>query len=234
METGQKERLIKAYNYLRDNGVVHTQKDVAEAMGATPPNVSSALKGNKKALTDSFLQRFSEAFGNKISYYWLLTGEGEMLNEATTEVESYEEGMVLTKENSIIFYPDLPATASNIEDMPLDVHPYFELMYIKGLEGCIAIPATGRSMEPTIHPGDIVIHQPYYDRFIQNGEVYVICTTSGQRMIKRLVQKEVTEEGIIFTCWSDNPDQELYKPFELDGAEIRALYKVRRIIPISF
>lgn len=58
--------------------MVHTQADVAKAMGASRPNVSSALKGDGKVLTDKFLKRFANAF-DVLSQDWLLTGEGPML-----------------------------------------------------------------------------------------------------------------------------------------------------------
>lgn len=72
------ERLNEAYNYLRFKGIISTQKDVAIAMNSTQPNVSSALRGEEKVLTDNFLQRFSNAYED-ISSYWLLTGEGSMI-----------------------------------------------------------------------------------------------------------------------------------------------------------
>ena len=71
-------RLNKGFEYLRSIGMVHTQADVAKAMGASRPNVSSALKGDGKVLTDKFLKRFANAFG-VLSQDWLLTGEGPML-----------------------------------------------------------------------------------------------------------------------------------------------------------
>lgn len=71
-------RLNKGYEYLRSIGMVHTQADVAKAMGASRPNVSSALKGDGKVLTDKFLKRFANAF-DVLSQDWLLTGEGPML-----------------------------------------------------------------------------------------------------------------------------------------------------------
>ena len=83
----KEERLRKAFEYLRNSGIVHTQKDVANAMGATPPNVSSAFKGETKVLTDSFINRFNVAFDNVFNEEWLLTGEGEMLNSSKSHKE---------------------------------------------------------------------------------------------------------------------------------------------------
>lgn len=73
----KQERLKKAFQYLKSIGTVHTQKDVAEAMGASESNVSSAFKGVEKVLTDNFLNRFARTYG--ISLDWLLTGQGEMI-----------------------------------------------------------------------------------------------------------------------------------------------------------
>lgn len=76
----KKERINQAFSYLKDNGLVHTQRDLAEKMGATAPNVSSALKGVDNVLTDNFLLRFNNAFGGIFNDNWLLTGEGSMLS----------------------------------------------------------------------------------------------------------------------------------------------------------
>lgn len=75
----KKDRFNEAFRYLRGNGFVDTQKDVAIKMGASAPNVSSALNGVEGVLTDRFLRRFNAAFGDVFNEKWLLTGEGEML-----------------------------------------------------------------------------------------------------------------------------------------------------------
>lgn len=77
------ERLKIAYQYLKGRGIVHTQKDLAEKMGATPPNVSGALNGVESVLTDKFLCRFNKAFNNIFNMDWLLLGVGDMLNPDT-------------------------------------------------------------------------------------------------------------------------------------------------------
>lgn len=66
MGADTKERLNKAYNYLKFKGVVSKQQDVAEKMGATRPNVAKALNGNEGFLTESFLKRFAHAFNDQL------------------------------------------------------------------------------------------------------------------------------------------------------------------------
>lgn len=72
------ERIKKAYEYLRFQGLAGTQEDVADMLKRQRTNVSSALNGNPKYLTDRFIEDFCKTFGT-INPNWLLTGEGSML-----------------------------------------------------------------------------------------------------------------------------------------------------------
>ena len=73
----KKDRFNKAYNFLKYEGIIKKQEDVARAMGATQSNVSGALNGREKVLTDNFLIRFAYAF-KQISVDWLLKEQGPM------------------------------------------------------------------------------------------------------------------------------------------------------------
>ena len=85
----KKERFERAYNYLKFQGIIKKQEDVAKAMSATRSNVSLALNGNPIVLTDNFLMRFAKAFPGIFNYDWLLSGDGEMLtvNQPRTKQE---------------------------------------------------------------------------------------------------------------------------------------------------
>ncbi len=74
----KKQRINEVFNFLRDNGFIHTQKDLAMALGSTSPNVSRMLKGDQKVLTDNICVRIQKAFP-VISANWLMSGEGEMV-----------------------------------------------------------------------------------------------------------------------------------------------------------
>lgn len=80
------ERFGKAINYLRMQGVIAKNEDVATRMGADPSNVSRSIKGTGNYPSDSFLRRFNQSFDNIFSYQWLCLGEGQMINdEAQTD-----------------------------------------------------------------------------------------------------------------------------------------------------
>lgn len=74
-----KDRFESAFDYLKKSGILHTQRQLAELMKSTEGNISKALKGDEKVLTDKFLTRFSRAFDGLFSLEWLLNGSGEML-----------------------------------------------------------------------------------------------------------------------------------------------------------
>ena len=90
----KKERFCMAYEYLRSIGKIHTQEDLAMVMKASRSNVSSALAGRKKVLTDNFIQRFAASFPGMFNLDWLLYGEGEMLKGAESPQESLTASMV--------------------------------------------------------------------------------------------------------------------------------------------
>ena len=92
------ERFNYAYEHLKSLGIVHKQKDIADTMGVSAPNISNAFKGNPKYLTDRFLKRFNDAFGGLFNCDWLMVGEGEMLREPVPiTIAEEEKGMSFGK-----------------------------------------------------------------------------------------------------------------------------------------
>lgn len=79
MDENRVGRMASAYEYLRSVGKAHKQQDIAEKIGTDKANVSRAMKGDEKYLTDRFLCRFNAAFDGIFNEEWLLAGEGEML-----------------------------------------------------------------------------------------------------------------------------------------------------------
>ena len=82
-------RLQSAYGELLKRKLASTKKDIAEKMGASAPNVSSAFNGDPRVLTDRFLARFNAAYENIFNLEWLLYGTGEMLKDAVIQQTSY-------------------------------------------------------------------------------------------------------------------------------------------------
>ena len=96
----KKERMNAAFNYLRDHGYLHTQKDMADAIGSTAPNVSRMLKGDPKVLTDNICVRVQRSYGC-ISANWLMHGEGEMLVADEPTEQGDAKGTLAAKNETI-------------------------------------------------------------------------------------------------------------------------------------
>lgn len=77
----KKDRFIRAYNFLKNEGVIKKQEDIANAMGVSLTSISNSINGRIRVLTDDFLVSFANAF-KQISLEWLLTGKEPMLTVA--------------------------------------------------------------------------------------------------------------------------------------------------------
>lgn len=66
------------FDYLLSKGCIRNQKTFAKAISSTPANISKALKGDTRVLTDNFCRRIQKAF-KEISAEWLISGTGEMV-----------------------------------------------------------------------------------------------------------------------------------------------------------
>lgn len=180
MET--KDRLKKAYEYLRNNGKVHTQQNVADIMGVKKENVSRAFNGNERYLTLGFITRFNNAFGNIFNIDWIIKEHGDMLisgNKVTVPQISYTKGVPYYNVDFIGGF-DIVLNDQTIS-------PEYLIDFRKYNEATCWCNVTGHSMEPEITHGDIIALKKIEDKsFLPLGEVYAIVTTNGMRTIKRL------------------------------------------------
>lgn len=76
----KQERLQEVYRYLVFSHNVEKQKDLAKALSRNENNISRALKGDPRCLTDRLFKAIAARYPF-ISLGWLLTGEGSMLNK---------------------------------------------------------------------------------------------------------------------------------------------------------
>lgn len=231
------ERLNEAYNYLKFKGIIGTQKDVAVAMNSTQPNVSSALKGDEKVLTDNFLVRFSSAYED-ISSSWLLTGEGEMLSseqpvqyDIDTAAELIQRGVELIPMYSEPFRAGNEGATFATTDA--QVESYWAIPGVKAQQ---VISVTGDSMEPTILRGASVAIAPMHFQpdepfAIPFGEVFAIVlhdpddpSDTVTSYVKRLYRHPSADKQQ--THWMAHSDNPRYEDFEICIANITSLWRV--------
>ncbi len=146
---------------------------------------------------------------------WLLTGEGYMLNKSAPVASSLADPA-----GGIPYYKDMPVSAGKADLMDVEgSENAVGFINIKGVSGQYAFPVVGCSMEPVIHPGDIVVVDSLsqWDK-LDPDKIYLIFT-HDDRMIKHLEIDEANPE--ILWCVSPN-----YKRFSLQKTEILRIYKV--------
>lgn len=81
------DRIKDAIRYLMVIGEISKQQDIADIMRMNKATVSSALNGNKRYFTNSFIKKFNFAFHCVFNEEWLIDGVGSMLNDCGVQKE---------------------------------------------------------------------------------------------------------------------------------------------------
>jgi hypothetical protein len=207
-----KDRLKEVFDYLRTKGVVRTQKDFAGLVGIGANNLSSALKGDARYLTDGLARKVVSATGGEVSLGWMLTGEGEMLRD--------------TRGNKIPLYDDVDSIGghndmvANVDDNArvtewIDAGDWFPM-------ATSAIHHYGDSMIEYPSGCVLVLKRVNDPRLLINGENYVIETDEFR------VTKQIQDDGDCIVAYSTNretyPDGRLiHAPFLIPKEAIRHL-----------
>lgn len=152
---------------------------------------------------------------------WLITGEGEMLNDERKEIipSTNDEGVPLIPLEAFAGFGSGAVQVMEYEAQRYVV-PEFTEMHVDFM-----IRIKGSSMYPKYNSGDIVACKKLAlnDVFFQWNKVYVLDTDQGA-IIKRI--KPGSDEEHI-TLKSDN---ESYDPFELHTSRINAIALVVGVI----
>ena len=203
-----RERIKKAYSYLRDNGIVHTQQDVANIMSVKKENISRAFNGHEDYLTSNFMERFNNAFNGIFNIKWLQKGEGNMLKEPIGNTPpAEEEPNANYRLVPIVHIDSVGGLHSNnaITDEPQYVEGY--VPFVNAREGDKAIYESGNSMIPTIPPGSLIQVRKVesWREYFGYGNIYVIELTDGRQVTKEVAKYEPDPKNYIL-CKSHNPD----------------------------
>lgn len=212
-----KERFIKFLDYIGDT------KEQAEQYLKFPEGFIDNMTDNIHPYKINIILQYY----NTLNRTWLLTGEGNMLNnnkqDFTMQNTTNEQ-----QKNDLSDYETwlLPQTAhgGSLTDIPADgtflqncekiVSP------IKGVD--FAISVYGESMSPEYPSGSrVLIKKINHNAYIDWGKAYVIDTCNGV-IIKEILKCQ--REGFI-TCHSINPDPK-FADFDLSLNDVYGIYRV--------
>lgn len=209
METSVKQRLIQFIKY----------KGIGQGKFEKAVGLSNGFVNNiRVSITPEKLQKIALCYP-ELNKSWLLTGEGEMLNN---EIQKTEEKDLLSDYETYL----LPMTthAGGLNGVSAD-GTFLQscekvISPIKGVD--FAITVYGESMAPEYPSGSrLLIKRIDPTIFIDWGKVFVLDTSNG------VIVKEVhtcEKEGYV-TCHSINPDPK-YADFDVPFKEVYGMYRV--------
>lgn len=210
METSVRERLIL---FAKTNGL--SQRAFERKAGLSNGYINNISKGIGAEKLQKILATFPQ-----LNESWLMSGEGEMLNDTTTAMQPDKNGIPLIPTNAI------GGILSGVGEsfMEYECERYIVPQFSNA---DFLIRVQGDSMMPKYIPGDIVACKRVTDRiWFQWGKAYIIDTRQGV-LIKRIEPSK--EEG----CISLHSENERYKPFDLPAEELNGVAIVIGVIRVE-
>lgn len=199
------QRLRSAFNILRSEGVVKTQKDLASILGMNESSISRAMKEDERYLTDSLVEQVEFA--------------------ARKYVRSGAD-----PDTSAKVIPILPveAMAGTMQEFFQQVTDYDCEKMVSPIKGAdYAIKIYGDSMSPEFPSGSLcLIKRVDEKQFIAWNEVYVLDTDNGA-VIKRIRK---TDKDNVVECISINQN---YQSFTIDTNYIHGWYRVMMVMSVK-
>ncbi|MEG2064355.1 MAG: S24 family peptidase [Alistipes sp.] len=168
----------------------------------------------RNGLSSKLLDKIIEAYP-EINKTWLLTGEGEMLKGKDANIEALPA-------HTIRYWVDVEATAGGVQlfdDLVSNNHIDISIPEFRDCTD--AVNLYGDSMLPLYKSGQIIILKEWRESFIDFGNVYLIITKEGNRMVKYLRKGADNDHWL---CTSENED---FDPFEIEKSDILKLFLVK-------
>lgn len=183
----------------------------ARNIGVHPTQIYDLQSGKTKSVSAEMADKIV-AYYPKYNKYWLLTGDGDMTNDMPAQRSSH----------SIRYWVDVDATAGGVTMFDDMITKNYIDLNIPEFRDCTdAVNLYGDSMAPLYKSGQIIILKEWTESFIDFGNVYLIVTKSGNRMVKYL-RKGTDKQHVL--CVSENKE---FDPFEIELGDILRLYLVK-------
>ena len=211
------DRLIMFIDYLNLNKS-NFEQSIGKSNGFVDKVTDNIRQSSIRAIIDVYPE---------LNKNWLLTGEGEMLNEPS------EEDTYINKVDDVEYHlvPVVPYSAMGgapSDFLPTGVRKNDCEHIISPIKADIVIQVTGDSMAPVFPSGSRVLGVKINPTdFIEWGCAFILLTDSG------FVIKQVRKSSVVghISCYSFN-DNSIYAPFDIAMDKIREWYIVKGSIAL--
>ncbi|WP_288299309.1 S24 family peptidase [Alistipes finegoldii] len=185
------------------------KKDIAEYLGVSSAFITALCAGTRPIPSDKFDLIKSNTL-------WDTT----MFSEEKVGVSTADKSIV--EHNNIRYWIDVDATAGGVQQFDDMVTDKYISLSIPEFRDCTdAVNLYGDSMVPLYKSGQIIILKEWKESFIDFGNVYLVVTKSGNRMVKYLRKGS---DAAHILCVSENKE---FDPFEIEKTDILRLYLVK-------
>lgn len=206
----------------------------AKKIGIHPTQIYDLQSGKTK--------RISASIGNKIlsinpnyNLSWLLTGEGNMLNNSSNAKEMGSVYSVSEKDDEVVTVDFVPisAHATFIENLEINSSEFDKISFVPNssaerldAEKYKVFEVEGSSMSPTLADGALILAKEIPEKSWHYAEGVVVAVYSEFVVVKRVLKNDLLS-GNTLVLGSDN---EKYGQMTIPLSDIRAIYKAKRII----
>lgn len=194
--------------------------------------VSRGTLESRTGITEDILAKFIATYP-EVSIEWLLTGEGNMLNEVKSKIQPNHTFALSTDRKvqvqDIPLY-DLSATAGIMaifNDLSITPEDYLRVPNLPPVDGAIYV--RGESMTPLLKSGDIIIYKKLalsLDSILW-GQIYLLSFDAGGDTftVVKYIQKSDDPERIRLVSHNSH-----FEPKDIPLSSIRALAIVKASI----
>ncbi|MBD5369979.1 MAG: hypothetical protein HDR80_02385 [Bacteroides sp.] len=199
-KSGLYSRFLESIEYLKDNGKIHKQQDLADTMGVSKSYISDVIKDRGGKFSESFLRRYADTFSEFLNPEYLLHGVG-MIGQPT----KYQRPHITARASA--GFLDGISNAEMIDETGMWELNDFMTDYD------FTIEVSGDSMTPEFCDGDIVLARLLRDGSrLPVGRICILDTTDGP-LLKEI--KRMKRDCIVLH--SLNPE---YEDFELEYSSL--------------
>ena len=197
-----------------------TPYEFSKKMGNSRPDTLYNLLNNEESQpSPKTLNKIKDNFP-EINYTWLLTGEGEMLNDSSKFKIPIKE----TQEITGYYHPNVSAAAGMDKEINNDELNRIPIKLPNWEKGIDFINVYGDSMYPKFCSGEIIGIKEVELQYVNYGYAYVVILNDGQVFLK-YIKKGKDEEHWILA--SENPK---YESKEYHLSLIKKVFIIKGII----
>lgn len=206
--------LYMKYKGLNDNQVT---KDLGLSNGV----LGKSRKENRD-LSKSIAQ-LAISFYPELSKIWLLTGEGSMLVNSSTDAAHTSPPSLQEEANRVPLIP-FEARGGQLDGFARDGVTLAQCETVptpfKGAQ--FAISVRGQSMSPTYPSGCVLFISKNIADWVEWGKVYVLDTENGV-IVKQLAPSSLGNDFVCCKSFNDAPE---FAPFDVPKSTIFGIYRV--------